>query len=167
MNCHEAQNHLFAARDSALDSNQRASLDGHVAHCANCRRMRDDLVAAFSVWRKETAEAPVPDVEREWHAVRRRIRGGADAGTTTTLARPRRNFLPWLAVPIGAAAALALALYVGSENGATPPTTAPGAPRTHIARADSVEVPGNASTMVYVDDKSGWLIVWASDSKQI
>jgi hypothetical protein len=33
------------------------------------------------------------------------------------------------------------------------------------ARADAVEAPGgNASTMVFVDDRSGWLIVWASDS---
>jgi hypothetical protein len=32
-------------------------------------------------------------------------------------------------------------------------------------RADFVEAPGrNASTMVIVDDKSGWLIVWASDA---
>jgi hypothetical protein len=39
--------------------------------------------------------------------------------------------------------------------------------RSQASRADSIEVPGsNASTMVYVDDKSGWLFVWASDLKQ-
>ena len=33
-----------------------------------------------------------------------------------------------------------------------------------VARADFVEAPGaKASTMVYVDDKSGWLFVVASD----
>jgi hypothetical protein len=34
-----------------------------------------------------------------------------------------------------------------------------------MASAESVEAPGDpASTMVFVDEKSGWLIVWASDT---
>lgn len=164
MNCPEAQRHLFAEAERALDSTQRAALDGHVAQCAGCRRIRDDLSGAIAAWRHENAVAAVPNVEREWQAVRRKIRGGVEAGSTA--AHPRRGLFTWIAIPIGAAAALALALYVGPRTARTPAASAP-PPTVQVARADSIEVPGNASTMVYVDDKSGWLIVWASDAKQI
>jgi hypothetical protein len=164
MNCREAQSQIFAERDGALDNNQRATLEGHVASCATCQRVRDDFSAALTAWRNETANAPVPDAEREWHAVRRRIRGGAEAGTAAA-ARSRPAFFPWLAVPFGAAAALIVALSVapsnrdasGGQESATPPAS-------QVARAVSVEVPGHASTMVFVDEKSGWLFVQASDT---
>ncbi|HEY1110492.1 MAG TPA: hypothetical protein VGE76_17715 [Opitutaceae bacterium] len=105
----------------------------------------------------------MPDSEREWHAVRRKIRGGAEVGTTGIIAPARRRFLPWLAVPLGAAAAIATALYVASDPSQTPPSVShgPGA----IARADYVEAPGAAQTMVYVDEKSGWLVVYAKDNQ--
>ncbi|MES2692143.1 MAG: zf-HC2 domain-containing protein [Verrucomicrobiota bacterium] len=165
MNCNEAQDRLFADRDGAPETTPRAALDAHVAQCAACRRISDDLTAALTTWRDTAARTPVPDVEREWHAVRRIIRGGVEAGTTVKLAPRRRNFIPWLAVPVGAAAAIAGALYVAS-TGSTPSVPSPSpSVTTHVARADSVEVPGNASTMVYVDDKSGWLVVWANDNQ--
>ena len=163
MNCHEAKNHLFADRDDALDNPQRVALDTHVAQCADCRRIRDDLAAAFTTWCTENTEARLPDIEREWHAVRRKIRGGVKVGQET---RSPRRLVPWLALPLAAAAALALTFYVAPRDDDRSGTTSK-APRTQVARADSVEVPGNASTSVYVDDKSGWLIVWASDAKEI
>lgn len=165
MNCREAQSHLFAEGDGALDHNQRVTLEAHVGQCPDCRRIRDDLTAALSAWRSAAATTPVPDVEREWHAVRRRIRGGAETGTAAP-ARPARPFFPWLMVPVGAAAALALAVYIASpkpEGTVTPAGSAESAPR--IARADMVEVPGGASTIVFVDNKSGWLFVQASDTR--
>lgn len=162
MNCSEAQRHLFAAGDVALDNHQRAALDAHVAHCAACRRIGDDLAAALTTWREDNRLARVPDVEREWHAIRRRMRGAGSGDTS----RSRRHVLPWLALPLGAAAAIALTFYVGQPN-PSPATKSADTPAKHVARADSVEVPDNASTMVYVDDKSGWLIVWASDANQI
>src|SRR3954466_11888028 len=134
MNCREAQDQVFAERDGALDSTQRAALDSHVAGCATCRRIRADLATAFTLWRVEVEKVVVPDAEREWHAVRRRIRGGAEAGTETT-ARPRRNLVPWLAVPLGAAAATAVALFVATP---TPPVIVHSAPVPHTARADSI-----------------------------
>jgi hypothetical protein len=164
MNCREAQSQIFAERDGALDNNQRAALEGHVASCAACRRVRDDFSAALTAWRNETANAPVPDAEREWHAVRRRIRGGAELGTAAA-ARSRRSLFPWLALPLGAAAALIVALSVAPSNTDAPRgggSVSP--PANQVARAESVEVPGRASTMVFVDDKSGWLFVQASDT---
>lgn len=159
MNCREAQDQIFAERDGAPDESRRAALDGHVAQCRDCRRIRDDLTAAFAMWRTDADRVTVPDAELEWHAVRRQIRGGAGTATET---RPRWSF-SWFAVPLGAAAALALALYVAPSR---PGAVEPDATATHVASAESIEVSGNnASTMVFVDDKSGWLVVWASDGK--
>lgn len=168
MNCHEVKNRLFAGSDGALSSSERAALDSHVAHCADCRRVRDDLGAALTAWRAENDRAPLPDIEREWHAVRRVIRGGIPAGTVATLDRPRRRLLPWVAVPVMAAAAAAITFYMGSNVERPEEIEAPARPTApQVARADSIEVPGKATTTVYVDDKSGWLVVWASDAKQI
>lgn len=168
MNCREAQPQIFAERDGALDPVQRAALDGHLAHCDACRRVRDEFSAVFTAWRVDAIRVAVPDAEREWHAVRRRIRGGAETGAARP-ARPRRNLFTWIAVPLGAAAAVAVALFVTQPAPTTPVAVQHAVQHTtpHVARADSVEAPGNnASTTVFVDDKSGWLIVWASDTKR-
>lgn len=162
MNCREAQSQLYAEGTGAPNEASRAALAAHLEGCAGCRRIRDDLAAALTTWRTETAQLAVPDAEREWHAVRRRIRGG-DAANLADTGR-RRSWLAWLTLPLGAAAAAAIAVFVSL------PPEKPQAPATvpvpaHTARADFVEAPGNnASTMVFVDDKSGWLIVWASDA---
>ena len=162
MNCREAQSHLFTARDGALDNNQRAALDGHLAQCDGCRKVRNDLSAALTVWRTEVHLVTVPDAEREWHAVRRRIRGGAEAGAVRE-ARPRRNLFTFLAIPVGAAAAVALALFVSPKVSTTLP--AENLEGANIARAHPTEVSGsNAPTMVFVDDKSGWTFVWANEA---
>lgn len=160
MNCRQAQDHLFADR-GALETTQRAALEAHVATCPACRRISENLTAALTDWQRAVASVPVPDSEREWHAVRRQIRGGVEAGTRVTLRPSPRRFLPWLAVPLGAAAAIATALYVASD----PSQSVPSAPHGIVARADSVEAPGAAQTMVYVDEKSGWLVVYAKDSQ--
>jgi predicted anti-sigma-YlaC factor YlaD len=152
MNCREVQDRLCSAPDAAPDSSAGAALEAHVAHCAACRRVRDDLAAALAAWRSEVATIEVPDAEREWHAVRRRIRGG------TAAPRSRWGLGAWLGLPIAAAAAVAVALVA-------PPAPTPELPVGEIARAENIEAPGrDASTMVFVDDKSGWLIVWASDA---
>lgn len=161
MNCREAQSQLFAERDAALDSNQLAALEGHLAHCGDCKRVRDDLAAVFKVWRADVNQVQVPDAEREWHAVRRRMRGGAGtAGTQTT--RSGWKLFTWLAVPVGAAAAVALALFTSPQTSQTIQSTT--ASTATVARGNSVDVAGDkATTVVFVDDKSGWLFVLASD----
>lgn len=162
MNCREAQSQLFAERDGALDNNQRAALDGHLAQCDDCRRTRENLTAVFIAWQVKSNRAPLPNIEREWHAVRRRIRGGVEAGATRGTHQPR-NLFAWIGVPLGAAAAVALAFFVSPQLTSTSPAPARGSGQ--IAQANSVDVPGNnAATMVFVDDKSGWLFVWASDA---
>lgn len=161
MNCREAQHQIFAERDGASAPADRAALESHVAHCAGCRRIRDDLTAALTTWRAEAANVSVPDIEREWHAIRRRIRGGVVAGAETVTSRSHARQLAWFTIPLATAAACALALIAWRED--TPAASA--LPVTQIARADYVEAPGrNASIVISVDDKSGWLFVVASDA---
>ena len=76
--------------------------------------------------------------------------------------RSRRNLFTWLAVPLGAAAAVALALFISPQISETIES---GSPATvQVAHANSVDVTrDNATTVVFVDDKSGWLFVVASD----
>ena len=90
MTCREAQSHLFTERDGALDKHQRAALDGHLAQCDGCRRVQENLTTVLTVWRTEVRQVAVPDAEREWYAVRRRIRGGEEAGAVRA-SRPRRT----------------------------------------------------------------------------
>lgn len=162
MNCREAQDQIFAERDGALDATQRAALAAHVAGCPDCRRVSSEVAAGFEAWRTLARNVTVPDSEREWHAIRRQIRGGVAAGEVR-LTPSRPGWLTWLVAPLAAAAALALALVISLPSGDRPasPATSPDL----VARADSVQVGGrNSSTMVYVDERSGWLIVMASDA---
>lgn len=155
MNCREVQDRICSAPDAAPDSSDGAALESHVAHCAACRRVRDDLAAALGHWRNEMTKTSVPDADREWLAVRRQIRGGGDATQSTG------RWFRWLGLPLVAGAAAALVMISPS----TPPAVGIASPIGDLVRAENIEAPGNgASTMVFVDDKSGWLIVWASDA---
>jgi hypothetical protein len=99
----------------------------------------------------------MPDPTREWEALRREIRGGIPA-----VGRPsrRRNLVPWLALPVGAAAALAVVLMTNQ------PAPAPASTR-QVAKTEAVEVSAGDGSVVYVDDKSGWVVVWEGDSQRI
>jgi hypothetical protein len=161
MNCHDSQALVFAERDRPLEPTERASLDSHLTGCAECRRVREGLESAFARWRTQQAAVTLPNSEREWHAVRRRIRGGVAEESTATRRRRPANWFPWLAFPLSAAAAVMIALYVdpfGLDN------PEPVQSRTQAVRVDGAGSAGEASTMVFVDDKSGWLVVWANDS---
>ena len=154
MNCRQAEHHIFAERDGALDAAGQATLAAHVAGCSGCRLKRANLTAAANAWRSSTEAVNPPDPAREWQAVRRRIRGGL--GSAAPRVGPFWKFLPWLAVPLGAAGALAIVLFV----------TSPGPPNAGraIARASAVEVSATDGSVVFVDDKSGWVVVWEGDA---
>lgn len=157
MNCRSAQRLLSAERDGAPATSERAALGSHLAECAECRRFKAMVTEAADTWRASTAQVPVPDVELAWQAVRREIRSSGPAEGRSA---------PWLsrwALPIGAAAVLAaVAVVVGPrlQQG----TAATGATPT-VAMAKSDETPGGGSSVVYVDDKSGWVVVWAVDEQ--
>lgn len=161
MNCREAQNQLFADR-SAQDTTQRAVLASHVAQCAACARLQSHLGSALEGWRAETQRVAVPDAGREWQILRRKIRGGVNVGDAVATSASRLpTWFSWITLPLGAAAAAALAFLVVQQS---PSAAVHAAREARVARADYVEAPGaKASTMVYIDEKSGWLFVVASD----
>ena len=149
MNCHSAQRLLSAERDGALASPERAGLAAHVAGCAECRQFQVALAVAAEDGKTAAARVAVPDEERAWQDIHRELRAAR-----TTGARELWGVVRW-ALPLGAAAALAafMVFFQRDEDESATPT---------VARAEFVEVSGDASSVVYVDDKSGWLVVWAA-----
>ena len=124
---------------------------GHVAVCPDCRRLQADLAAMRETWKTDTARVAVPDGQAAWEELRPSLSQPAR--------RSRRRLAPllWISAPLAAAAAFAFVLL----NPAAPT----GSESAMSVHADYVEA-GNpaASTMVYVDKESGWLVVWAADS---
>ncbi len=159
MNCREARELLCRPDDPTRNDRQSAELNQHLAGCADCSRIQQEFGAAISTWRSASARVSVPDADREWHAIRRRIRDAAGQRSPSL-----RTLFAWAGVPLAAVAAAAVVFLAAPADKplSAPRAAASGAP---LARVDSLEAPGNsASTMVFVDDQSGWLIVWASDA---
>ncbi|AOS45386.1 hypothetical protein Verru16b_02467 [Lacunisphaera limnophila] len=164
MNCRDNESLILAERDGTLSPAQLAALSDHVAACPACRELRQRVGAALEAYRAEVATAPVTDADEAWRDLQ------------TRLARPGRPrpLAPviWFGVSLAAAAALALAVFYQRPPDSSSPSTefvnVPPPPPLHdpsvIAGADFVEAGDpNASTLVYVDKESGWLVVWASD----
>ena len=99
--------------------------------------------------RAESARLSVPDADEEWRLLQAR------------LAAPRRRRLApvtWIGLPLAAAAAVAVAFILTRPT----PSTLAGA---SFASVDYVEVAGrDATPVVYVDNDSGMLVVWAVDN---
>jgi predicted anti-sigma-YlaC factor YlaD len=155
MNCRDIESLLLAERDGVLTSEQHAALAKHVAACPACRQMRSSLAEALTAFQADAASVEVPDADEEWRVLRAELRGQP--------ARPakKRPLAPiiWFSAPLAAAAAIAL-VYIGFQS---KPVESP-APTAQVAQADFVEAGNaNASTMVYVDKESGWLVVWAAE----
>lgn len=152
MKCSYARQQIFAERDGALGEPQRAALAEHVAGCPDCRRVRDDLTVTIETWRQEFRQARVPSADLEWQKLRREIRGAP--------AHRRHSMTTWIAVPTAAAAAVAIGLYVAPHE--RPHAAANSAAQTVAVNNPpaTAATPAATSTVVYVDDKSGWTFVW-------
>lgn len=152
MNCRASEPLILAERDGVLTSEQHAALTRHLATCPACRQLRDNLAEAMSAVRSDTANVPTPDVEAEWRAVQAKINAPASSQRTRRRAAP----IIWLSAPLAAAAAIALAFLATRSI--------PGSSRDAVAQADFVEVADPAATpIVYADQESGWLVVWAEN----
>lgn len=153
MSCRDTQHLLDLAHDGALPETKRAELAQHLASCPDCRRYQAQLAHVQTAVRTAATAIELPDVNEEIRRVQARL-------VAPTSRRKRRVLAPvlWLGAPLAAAAALAVVFFNGSQ---TAPSNSPiGESQTQV---DYV-VPGDpaASTMVYVDQDSGWLVVWAS-----
>lgn len=155
MNCREAEHQIFAERDGALDETRRAALATHLAQCPGCQRMRENLATALDALRTHSQQVRVPDAELEWQKLRREIRGSA--GSKSAMAEKRRSPLAWLGLPLAAAAAIAITLSLR-------PVSDPAASGEQARTIAKAEAP---STVVFVDDQSGYLFVWADETKSL
>ena len=155
MNCRAAQPLISAERDGALGGDSRGTLEEHLAGCATCRQLRVTLTESAAAWRTTTARVPVPDERLEWQRIRRRLNGEPARSSY----RAWGAVTGWRGLSFGAAAVLALGLFFSPR---WPDSALPSA-KAQVARSEFVEVGGDASSaMVFVDEKSGWLVVWAA-----
>lgn len=155
MNCRAIEPLLLTERDGVLTTDQRASLDRHVATCLACQPLRARVSQAMSAFQADAASIVIPDIEEEWRTLRAQLHG---ASAKPVKKRPLAPVI-WFSASLAAAAALTLA-YLGLQPTNLPTVT----PIMETAGADYVEAgDASASTMVYVDKDSGWLVVWATD----
>jgi len=155
VNCAAFETLLLTERDGVLTPDQHAALARHVTDCPACQARRARIAAAMDAFRADTAGVTLPDVNAEWRTLRARLPGATGAP------RKQRPLAPviWFTASFAAAASLAFVIF-----SSRPPLPAPPAAAPEIAQAEFVEAgDASASTMVYVDKDSGWLVVWASD----
>lgn len=163
MNCRHVEPLLLAARDGTLTAEQRAGLERHLAECAPCRQLQTDLSASLAALRTEVAAVRLPDVDAEWRQLQGRLRETRPAEARRRQPAP----LLWFATPLAAAAAIALAFVLTRPTPVAEPSgvAIEPSPLAGLAHADYVEVAvGEATPIVYVDQESGWLVVWADMS---
>lgn len=160
MNCRDIEPLLLAERDGVLTTKQHAELADHVAGCPACRRARFNYGDAVTFLKTDAANVRVPDADKEWQTIRAQLHG---AGAKPARQRPLAPVI-WFSAPFAAAAALVFAFFLTRAPVPQTPSLAPQFPVTELARAEFVEAgDSNASTMIYVDKESGWLVVWATE----
>jgi len=180
MNRQDAESLIFAARDAALSAADAARLERYLAEHPEDRQLAVDFETVAQAWRQTDAHVNVPPTTTEWHAIRRRIRSGVTVSAAPSSGLPSWNRLLRFATPLAAATALVIALLPEPE----PPAPADVAPlaspsvaqadwshfEEHFvlaAHAEYVETDDvESSPFVYLDEESGWLIVWASDAPE-
>jgi anti-sigma factor RsiW len=147
--CRQIHRLLLAEPDGTLGSDEQAHLAAHLAVCPACRRQKAVLSQTPALFREADASVTVPDPAAEWRDVRARLHSHAPAERSLS-----RRMMPWgLTLAAGAAACLAFVVWRGPSPVSAGPST--------LARAEYVQAEGSDSTLVYVDEESGWLIVWA------
>ena len=175
MNCQAAESQIFAARDAPLGAADAASLEQHISECPHCRRISEGLTAAASAWQQHDQKIAGPNAQQEWHAVRRRIRNSPSAQSASG-GLPSWPRLLRFALPIAGAGAIVIGLSTRLTEPEAEPTEISVAQAdwsyfddhfTLYAQAEHVETENEyISPFVYVDEESGWLIVWASDATE-
>jgi len=150
--CRDITDLLIAEPDGALPPAELARIEAHVATCEACRRQRALLAAVPGLLREATTALATPDRDEAWGELRARIRQTDPEQRRTA---PRARYYAWGVA--AAAAALTFAVLVTLRWSDTPANAL-------VAQAEFVQSDGSGSTLVYVDQESGWLIVWADST---
>lgn len=163
MNCRDIESLILAERDGVFTQEQHAALSDHIAACPACLQLRTSLNTALDSLQADVAAVTVPDASDSWRELQAKLHQPART-------RPLAPVF-WLSAPLAAAAAIAIAFFAirpvapapeaGLAIAPPPPLHDPSV----IAGAEFVEAGDpNASTLVYVDKESGWLVVWATNA---
>jgi len=161
MNCQDAEQLVLARKDGALTDDKRTALEAHIAGCASCARLQSLISENSNHLRESAHTATMPDVADEWLEIRRRIQAPEPVAPMWS------RLMPVLSVPLAAAAALVIAFFAVPQwfdraDSVDPVEPVRIAQFEWGARAEFVEMPGSDDTVVvYVDEPSGWLVVWA------
>ena len=191
MTCRDIESLILAERDGALTPTERAALSDHVATCPACRQLRTQLAASLEAYKAGAASVQVPDVDAAWRDLQAQIHAPASRAKKRPLAPVIWFGAPLVAAAAALALVFLVGGSPFAKQPSlmqapvevptvavlpSPPPPPPPAPAyvpsalstpydpSIIAGADYVEAGNpNASTMVYVDKESGWLVVWATD----
>ncbi|HRE81024.1 MAG TPA: zf-HC2 domain-containing protein [Opitutaceae bacterium] len=159
--CQHITSLLIAGPDRRLTPAEQAEIEGHVVQCAACRQQRALLAAIPASLQTVTQAVSTPNPQQEWMRLRSQLPKQSREGKSQRRKTP--FWLQW-SFPIGAAAtAVVVALVTHlrySDRVSTERLAAT------VARADYVQAENADSTLVYVDQESGWLIVWADSSSK-
>ena len=151
MKCTECTRLLLSEGGVPPSPGWQYQVAAHVAACPDCRRLQSDLAMMRETWKSDTAQVAIPDANAAWAELRPLLRQPAR--------QTKRRLAPlfWISAPLAAAAAFTFVMLN--------PVAPTGSESVLAVHADFVEA-GNpaASTMVYVDKDSGWLVVWAADA---
>ena len=163
MNCRRAEIALSRQLDGDLSPREQLWLESHLAACPACRRTAAEWAGIRSALR-EAGPSETPDPARAWQSIRRSIHQSGSLRRPPLLRRWWRPPLlrRWWRTPLpwaGLAAATILALVVLIRPGG------PGSvPTDNRPPVEFVETGlGGAATVVYIDDESGWSIVWVAE----
>lgn len=151
MNCRDIEPLLLVERDGVLTPEQHAGLAKHLTGCPACRRLRGIYGDAVTFLKTDAANVAVPDANEEWRALRAHLNHAAKP-----VKKPRLAPVIWFSAPLAAAAALAFGFFLSRP-------AAPAAKPVPAITALEPAAPG-VSTIAYVDQDSGWLVVWATDT---
>lgn len=159
--CRHITSLLIAEPDGRLTPAEQAEIEGHVAECAACRQQRAVLTAIPASLQAVTHAVSSPNPQQEWMRLRAQLPKQRLQGKSQP---PKTPFWLQWSFPLGAAAAAVVVALVThfrySDRVSTERLSAT------VARADYVQAENADSTMVYVDQESGWLIVWAESSSK-
>jgi anti-sigma factor RsiW len=155
MNCNQAEKALSRYLDGELPAGEVADLEQHLASCSSCRETADEWQGYGETLRADAPER-TPDPTKAWHDIRRSLRNRENPITPTTSRPWWIRPLPWT----GAAATVAL-FTIGYFFGFSPSSEFP---KGNTVEYVDTDLPG-ASTVVYVDDETGWNIVWVLESE--
>lgn len=161
MICRNARKWISLELDGELSVRRSEKLYYHIRRCHSCRSTRDKWVGVGSLLREYVAR-PAQTPEAAWADVQRALRTSGQTARNT--ARIPAGVFSWRWAT-AAAAALALCGVLGLWWRARGPNVAVAhAPAAEVEWVET-DLPG-ASTMVYEDGQSGWLVIWVVEYRE-